>query len=623
MCGICGVWAAPGELAPNPEAVRRMTDSIAHRGPDDVGTYLYGPQGLALGFRRLSIIDLSAAGHQPMTNEDRSVWLVFNGEVYNFQQLRPELEALGHRFSSHADSETVLHGYEEWGDDVVLRLDGMFAFAVWDERRTRMLLARDRVGIKPLFYAFDKNRLVFGSEIKAVLAAPGIDRALDHVALYDYLAYNYIPAPRTAYRRIRKLPAGHRMTVDRGGLRIEQYWDVTPGGLPNITEDEAIERVMGGLRSAVRSHLVADVKVGLFLSGGMDSSTIAVEMAAAQPEPIHTFSIGFDAVDASELPFARAVAGQIHAVHHDEIVSWPQVQQQLEDVVAVYDEPFADSSSVPTMAVSRLARRHVTVALSGEGGDEVFAGYETYRTWMRYQATAQSTPAPVRGLLAGIGRGWPLSKGQGLARQFASLSRGPLERFGGLMEWIGPEERRRLVPERRRRELANHDDYWYLRKYWDDTLDPVTRLQYVDLKTYLVDDLLVKADRASMAVSLEVRVPLLDHHLVETLFAFPGALRFKNGRTKYLQRRAMAGRVPDATVTRPKRGFTPPLHQWLSFSNSAWARDMLARGAAVELGLLRPDPVAGLSTQPSYLWASKVWVLLVLETWARRERARQ
>lgn len=621
MCGICGVWAAPGTDTIRDADLRRMTDAIAHRGPDAEGRHIDEAHGVALGFRRLSIIDLSPAGHQPMTNEDRTLWLVFNGEVYNFADLRRDLEARGHRFSSRADSETVLHGYEEWGDEVVHRLEGMFAFALWDSRRVRLLLARDRIGIKPLCYAWSDGRLVFGSELKAVLAAPGADRTIDRDALYDYLTYNYIPAPRTAYRAIRKLPAGHRLVIDSDrSLTIEPYWDVTPSASPPSSEDEVVEQIGLELRRAVRSHLVADVPVGVFLSGGMDSSTIAVEMAAAQSEPVRSFCIGFDDAPVDERIYARAVAEQIGAVHYEEAVSWPQARQQLEDVVRVYDEPFADSSSVPTMAVSQLARQHVTVALSGEGGDEVFAGYDTYRTWVRYEQTAQTLPALLHRPLAAIGRGWPVARGQGLARQLSALTRGSLERFGALMEWIAPDERRRLVPGAGGRAQDHRDDYWSLRRYWRDDVDAITRLQYVDIKTFLADGLLVKVDRASMAVSLEARVPMLDHRLVERLFDIPGAIRFRNGQTKYLQRRTMAGRLPAATLTRPKVGFTPPLHRWLSPANCGWARDMLARGAAVELGLLTPDPLAQLSAQPAYLWASKVWVLLVLETWARRER---
>jgi asparagine synthase (glutamine-hydrolysing) len=620
MCGICGIWVSPDRPTPGRAAVEAMTTRIAHRGPDDAGVHLDSANGLALGFRRLSIIDLSAAGHQPMSNEDRSIWLVFNGEIYNFAALRSTLEAAGHRFVSRTDTEVILHGYEEWGLDVVPRLAGMFALALWDPARQRMMLARDRIGIKPLFYYRDDHQFAFGSEIKAVLAAPGIDRALDHRAVYDYLTYNYVPCPRTVYRHIRKLAAGHMLIVERDRQQLNSYWDVSLQ--PHArSEAEAVQQVQDGLRSAVRSHLVADVPVGVFLSGGMDSSAIAVEMAAATPDPIHTFSVGFDVRERSELPFARIVAQQIKSDHHEEVLSWPDAQSQLAQVAAVYDEPFADSSSVPTMAVSRLARQTVTVALSGEGGDEIFAGYGTYPAWVSRMRMRSLVPALLRSILVQVGSHWMLPRGEGLARTLADLNRTPLEQFARLMEWVSAEERRRVIGSGVAAQISGDDDYWYFRQYWREEADPITRLQYVDLKTYLADDLLVKVDRASMAVSLEARVPMLDHRLVETLFAIPGDLRFRNGVTKYLERQAMVGRLPASSLNRPKMGFTPPLNRWLSPANSAWARQFLERGAAVELGLLQPEALDRLSPRPRWLWASKVWVLLVLESWARQELA--
>jgi asparagine synthase (glutamine-hydrolysing) len=618
MCGICGIWNLGAGEPVNRDALGRVCASIRHRGPDDSGVYFDDRHGLGLGFQRLSIIDLTAAGHQPMCNEDRSVWLVFNGEIYNFAELRDELEKCGHVFRSRTDSETVLHGYEQWGLDVVLHLRGMFAFAVWDAAARRLVLARDRIGIKPLFYSLDRDRIVFASELKAILALPGFDRALDHGALNDYLTYNYIPAPRTAYRHVSKLPAAHLLVVEDAG-RLVQYWDIDLEKQMPICEEEAVESVRDGLRTAVNSHLVADVPVGVFLSGGMDSSTIAVLMTDARKQPIETFSVGFDVRESSELPWAREVANQIGSHHHEQVLTWPDAQAQLNQVVSTYDEPFADTSSVPTMAVSRLARQQVTVALSGEGGDEIFAGYDTYTMWSARERFHRAVPQWAGLPLEFVGERWPLARGQRFARFLAATGQEPLEQFARLMEWITVEEKRALVPDERLREMKGHDDRWAFRRYWRDDVDPITRVQYLDLKTYLADDLLVKVDRASMAVSLEARVPMLDHPLVEKLFAIPSRWRFKGGRTKYLERAAMADRLPPGTLTRRKMGFTPPMHQWLSRSNSAWAREMLQNGAAVELGLIRRDAIDCLDPVPAWLWPSKVWVLLVLEAWSRRE----
>jgi asparagine synthase (glutamine-hydrolysing) len=596
-----------------------MADVIAHRGPDDSGYYCDDVNGLGFGFRRLSIIDLSSAGHQPMSNEDGTIWIVFNGEIYNFTDLRAQLEQCGHVFKSHTDTETVIHGYEEWGAQVIERMRGMFGFALWDQKGKSLLLARDRIGIKPLFYYHDAQQIVFGSELKAVLAAPGVPREVNRRGIYDYLTYNYIPSPHTAYLNILKLPPGHWLLIDKAGLHLTQYWDVNPMITTNIDEGEAVLQVRHGLEDAVRSHLIADVPVGVFLSGGVDSSTLAILMADMHPDPVHTFSVGFDVNESSELPYARSIVEQIHANAAERVLTWPNAQSQLQQVIDIYDEPFADSSSVPVIAVSQMAREQVKVALSGEGGDEVFAGYSSYEIWTQQQRFGAIIPNGLKTLLSSLARFWPLSRGWRYLQYLTELPFTPLEQYGRMMEWISLEEKRRLVPPEMQRDFGEYDDRWYFRQYWREETDLVTRLQYLDLKTYLADDLLVKADRASMSVSLEVRVPLLDHPLVESLFRVPGSLRFKNRRTKYLQRTAMADRLPQAILKRRKMGFAPPLNRWLTKGKSQWAHDLLDNGAAVKMGLLQPNPIDLLSSKPEWLWASKVWVLLILETWARKE----
>lgn len=618
MCGICGVWNyGDGQPVGRPD-LEAMRDTLTHRGPDDAGCYFDDRVGLGLGFRRLSIIDLTPAGHQPMSNEDGSIWTVFNGEIYNFPELRRELEKAGHQFKSATDTETLLHGYEEWGLDVVRHLRGMFAFALWDSVRRRLVLARDRVGIKPLFYHVGAGRLVFGSELKAVLSSLDSVPGLNVEAIYDYLTYNYIPAPKTAYQNVFKLPAGHLLVVEGGQAQTRGYWDVSLETQGDVSEADAVAGARAALTDAVSSHLVADVPVGVFLSGGMDSSAIAVIMASLQAAPVETFSIGFDSQESNELPYARLIAEQIGSAHHEGMVSWPDMQRQLRQVVDVYDEPFADSSSVPTLAVSRLASEHVKVVLSGEGGDEAFAGYDGYAMGAHRARVRARTPAPLRAVLSASGRAWPFARGQRMARFLADLAYPPLEQYGRMMEWISIEEKRRLMPDERVRELQDYDDRWYFRKYWREDVDPVTRLQYLDLKTYLADDLLVKVDRASMAVSLEARVPMLDHPLLEGLFSLPARFHMKDGRSKSLLRAAMAGSLPETTMNRKKMGFAAPLSRWFSPRTAQWARDMIRSGAAVELGLLRPDAIDRVCLTPDWLWAAKVWVLLVLETWARK-----
>ena len=618
MCGICGVWNYGDAQPVVPGDLERMRDTLEHRGPDDFGCYYDDRVGLGLGFRRLSIIDLSETGHQPMCNEDASIWAVFNGEIYNYQDLRRELLEAGHIFKSSSDTETLLHGYEQWGLDVVRHLRGMFGFALWDSVQRRLVLGRDRVGIKPIFYHLRPGRLSFGSELKAVLSSLDALPPPNVEALYDYMTYNYIPAPKTAYQDVFKLPAGHTLVLEDGRIQTYAYWDVSIEKRTDVSEADAVDAARDALKDAVASHMIADVPVGVFLSGGMDSSSIAVLMAELQSTPVETFSIGFASEESNELPYARLIAQQIHSSHHEGMVDWPDMQGQLKHVVDVYDEPFADSSSVPTMAVSKLASERVKVVLSGEGGDEAFAGYDGYAMGADRARMAARTPAFLRSLLSATGRAWPLARGQRLARFLADLQFPPLEQYGRMMEWLSLEEKRRLVPDAMRQQFRDYDDRWYFKKYWREDADPVTRLQYLDLKTYLVDDLLVKADRASMAVSLEARVPMLDHPLLERLFTFPAEFHLKDGRSKSLLRAAMVGLLPEKTITRRKMGFSAPLNRWLSPSDSEWARKLIRSGAAVELGLLRPDAVEQVSLMPEWLWGAKVWVLLVLEMWARK-----
>lgn len=567
MCGFCGIIHAD-RVPIDRDALGRMSQAIAHRGPDDAGVYVAANGRAGLGFRRLSIIDLSPAGNQPMSNEDGTLWLVYNGEIYNYPALRRDLETCGHVFRSAADSEVILHGFEEWGPSVATRLRGMFAYALWDERAATLYAARDRLGIKPLVYYWDGQRFIFGSEIKAILAAPCLDTEVDHSALWDYLNYLYIPAPKTVYRRIRKLPAGHVLTFDGQGPSVAEYWDVCEWGNPKSQISNSklqSEALREKLRETVQSHMVSDVPVGLLLSGGIDSSSVAAFARESHGQPIHTFSIDFDVAPHSEIPYARLVAERFGSRHFERTVSRDGLEEALALVCRMYDEPFADASAIPTYHVSALAREHVKVVLSGDGGDEVFAGYNWHKVWLdlrKYDRVPLSfRDIAVRRAAFGIlERLSHLPKVPGLIgrTQVDLIGLPPLEQYAGLLTKIKPYQRDRLFPDLAR-EFRHYDDWWHFRRYWREDLDPVSRMQYLDLKTYLPDDILTKVDRASMANSLEVRVPLLDHELVEHVAALPPAWRWD----KRILREAMREILPAEILLRPKKGFSVPLLDWL------------------------------------------------------------
>lgn len=567
MCGICGLWQSEG---PIDEAVlTAMNDRQRHRGPDDSGYYRNPDGRLGFGFRRLAIIDLSPAGHQPMTNEDGSLWIVFNGEIYNYAEVRKDLVLAGHEFRSHSDTETILHGYEEWGEGVLSRLRGMFAFAIWNEKDHSLFIARDRLGVKPLHYYWDGKRFAFASEIKSLLTLPGIRTDLDHSAIWDYFTYLYVPTPKTVYKYIRKLPPAHFLKLGRDFMydgklapRIEEYWDVTQWGGATLSHTEAVEAVRAKVADAVKSHLVADVPVGVLLSGGLDSS--AVTAFASNGHPLQSFSIGFDVPEHSELPYAQTVSEAFHTMHRTRIVSQSDYASALQQMVKLYDEPFADASGLPTWAVSQLAAEHVKVVLGGDGGDETLAGYTKYQTMLAL-AQQDRGPASLRKMVFEdvlLGTFAPLAglpKMLGVINQTQMDVRGKdgVERYGAVISPIKSFQKPRLLPDLAR-EFKDYDDYWYLRHYWRSDLDPLSQMQYVDIKTYLHDDILTKVDRASMAASLEVRVPLLDHEWVELAASLPTDLRFN----KAIFREALTGILPESILTRGKKGFSAPLLKW-------------------------------------------------------------
>ena len=566
MCGICGIFEFDqGREIPR-ALVHRMAETIIHRGPDDEGIYT-GP-GIGFGFRRLSIIDVDG-GHQPVSNEDGRIWVMLNGEIYNYPELRRYLIARGHRFSTRSDTETIVHLYEECGEECFARLRGLFAIALWDSRNRKLLLARDRVGKKPLFYAADAKRILFGSELKALLAGDSLPRDMDIFALSDYFSFGYIPAPKTIYRAVQKLLPGHYLVASADGVRVKPYWDLSFGHLEDRSEEEWCELLRHELCEATRIRLMSEVPLGAFLSGGIDSSSVVATMAGITKRPVVTCSIGFEEEPYNEAAYARSVAEQFGTDHHEHVVR-PNALEVLNKLVWHYDEPFADSSAIPTYYVSQAARRHVTVALGGDGGDENFAGYPRYSSDLWENQIRKYIPAGVRrNVLGPLGRIYPpLGWAPRFLRAkvtFQNLARSPLEGYFNSISLFRASEKSGLFTPDFRAALRDYDPIEVLRQYYDraGTGDLLSRIQYVDIKTYLADDILAKVDRASMAVSLEVRAPLLDHKLMETVATIPPGLKLVGREGKYIFKKAMSRTLTPEILDRRKQGFSIPLDRWL------------------------------------------------------------
>jgi asparagine synthase (glutamine-hydrolysing) len=562
MCGICGLYQSDHSV--DHASLQAMNHRQRHRGPDDEGYYLSPDHQLGFGFRRLAIIDLSPNGHQPMTNEDESLWIVFNGEVYNYPDLRRELVNAGHEFRSTSDTETVLHGYEEWGVEVVKRLSGMFAFAIWNQNDHTLFIARDRLGIKPLHYYWDGKNFAFASEIKSLLTL-NLNTDLDHSAIWDYFTYLYIPTPKTIYKHIRKLPPAH-YAIFNGDLKIEEYWDVKNWGTSPLSKRDAADAVRDQLFKSTASHLIADVPVGILLSGGLDSSAVTAAASNFHPPTsiLQSFSIGFDVEEHSELEYAQIIADTFHTQHRTRLVSRQDFSSALTQMIDLYDEPFADGSGLPTLAVSRLAAEHVKVVVAGDGGDETLAGYIRYLKWVEIAQREIGTPL-LRNLIYEKILLRTLAPFTGAPKVLGLISAGDLDlhgkrgadRYGALIDSVKAFQKPKLLPDLAR-DFKDYDDYWYVRKFWRDDLDEVSAMQYVDIKTYLHDDILTKVDRASMAASLEVRVPLLDHAWVELAASLPAEWRFQ----KSIFREALIGMLPESILNRSKKGFSAPLLNW-------------------------------------------------------------
>jgi len=618
MCGIAGMVVAPGYSADG-RLLQAMTDILAHRGPDGDGMHLEGRVGL--GHRRLSIIDL-ATGDQPMASDDRRVWVTFNGEIYNFRELRRDLESRGQQFRTTSDTEVLLKAYEVYGTDCLRHLRGMFALAIWDGRCRRLFLARDRAGIKPLVYAWDGQRLLFASEIKSLLQDPALDRDVDEEALRDYLTFLYVPSPKTIFRAIRKLPPASFLTldVDSGALRVERYWQLVFRPDIRRSEAETLEGLRAHLADAVRSHLVSDVPIGAFLSGGADSGTVVALMAQATREPVRTFSIGFAEADFDEAAYARMVAGRYRTQHYEFVVK-PDALAALPRLIWQFDEPFADASALPTYYVSKITREHVTVGLSGDGGDESFAGYTRYaRAHALHRRLDRAPGRALRPLLGLAGRLLPAGmRGQGA---LALLGSDPVARYFRIMTGgRGPSLARLLSPELRARVTPELDDHVFRALAGPDPeSDYVATMQRLDIETYLPEDILTKVDRMSMLVSLETRVPLLDHVLMEYVATIPTALKLSRGEGKVVLKRVMAGDLPHEVLHRRKMGFGVPLGAWFRGELGDYAREILLDSRTRRRGFLAPAEVAALldvHRSGRRDCSTQLWSLLCLEEWAR------
>jgi asparagine synthase (glutamine-hydrolysing) len=618
VCGIAGIAGPRGDVI-NADSVHRMCQTIVHRGPDDEGVYVQGPIGL--GMRRLSIIDLSG-GRQPIHNEDQSVWVVFNGEIYNFPELRSELESRGHYFYTQSDTEVIVHLYEEMGADCVQKLRGMFAIALYDKKRESLLLARDRLGKKPLHYTVHHGRILFGSEIKAILAVSPELAEIDHDGVLQYLYFGYIADPLTAFREIHKLPPGCLLQFRDGKIDVRQYWDVPSFGThAPATEEELLQELEKRLAEAVRIRLISDVPLGALLSGGVDSSIVVALMARASSAPVKTFSIGFRNEQFDETKYARKVADRFGTDHHELIVD-PDIEQTLSFLTGMLEEPFGDSSMLPTYHVCQIARKYVTVALSGDGGDELFAGYDRYaiamnrhETWVP-QGFAELYRRHVHPALPsgtyGRNRIWN-----------ASLS--TRDRYLDDVSYLPALHRERPVFSHAFLEKAAHlrNPLKPFQDYYDNApaSDVLSRLMYLDIKTYLAGDILTKVDRMSMATSLEVRVPLLDHVLVEWAATMPVEWKFRNGRRKYILKK-LAERIgiPADVLHRPKQGFQLPLVDWMRHELKDNFLAILLEPRTLQRGYFKPESVRRLIKEHTTQRRNRsgiLWRILILELWHR------
>jgi asparagine synthase (glutamine-hydrolysing) len=610
MCGIAGIVRWNGS-SPSIEDVQAMCDVIDHRGPDDEG--FYQDDFAILGMRRLSIIDLQT-GHQPVSNEDGTVWVVLNGEIYNFKELRRDLESRGHRFSTTSDTETIVHLYEDFGADAIQRLRGMFGLAIWDSRRDELLLARDRLGIKPVYYARIGGGIAFASELKSLLQMPQIERRLSWEALSHFLSLGWTSEGRSIIEGVFKLKPGHLLKLSKDGLRIDKYWSIQ-FSQRQASENDLVEELRELLRESVSLHLRSDVPLGAFLSGGIDSSAVVATMANLLSAPVKTFAIGSGDPEFDELKYARVVARAFRTEHY-ELVLEPHTVQVLDDLAWFQDEPLADTSLIPTYMVSKLAAEHVKVVLSGDGGDEIFGGYDKYLVEQQ-ERRRDNLPRFLLSTLGALSRVMPEGmKGRRFLQHFSyEGSRRYLDSVG----CFSPEEQYRLLEGDVRAQMWNSDPIRQALVHLEKERDWLSAVQYWDLQAYLPLDILPKVDRMTMAHSIEARPALLDHRLVEFALSLPSDMRIRGKTTKYLFRRAMRGLLPDLVIDRPKRGFTLPLGHWLRGDWSGYVRELLLSDTSRKRGIFRPAYISRLLSlhERGRDLNVQLWALASFELWCR------
>lgn len=628
MCGIAGLFDPQGLRPFDPALMRRINDVQSHRGPDSDGLHL--EPGLALGHRRLSVIDLST-GDQPQFNDDGSVAIVFNGEIYNYRQLMPELQSLGYRFRTRSDTEVIVRAWEAWGPACVQRLRGMFAFALWDRRQQTLFLARDRLGVKPMHYAWlPDGSFVFGSELKVITAHPAFERRIDPLAVEDYFSLGYVADPRCIYQNAHKLPSAHTLTLRRGGpARPEPvpYWDVRFTNDNPISAADAQAELRERLRDSVELRMIADVPLGAFLSGGVDSSAVVATMAGLSPQPVHTCAIGFDDPKFNESDFAKQVAERYRTDHRLEIVGTDDFGL-IDRLAWLYDEPFADSSALPTYRVCEMARKHVTVALSGDGGDESFGGYRRYRMHLGEEALRSRLPLGVRRPVFGaLGSIYPKAdwapRPLRAKTTFQALAMDSVQAYHHSMSHLRAEQRAALYTPAFQQQLGGYSSLDVFAQHAEaaGTDDPLALIQYIDYKTWLVGDINTKVDRASMAHSLEVREPLLDHELIEWLATLPNRHKIDGGEGKALLKRAMEPMLPHDVLYRPKMGFSVPLASWLRGPLAERAREAVTGDRLLGTGLFKPERLRQLYDQHqagTSDHATPLWMFVMFEAFLRQ-----
>ncbi|MFH0859839.1 MAG: asparagine synthase (glutamine-hydrolyzing) [Candidatus Altiarchaeota archaeon] len=619
MCGIVGAYNFRGENVAEDD-LRRSASLLTHRGPDSDGFYCEKNTGL--GFRRLSIIDLKT-GDQPIHNEDERIWVIFNGEIYNHLQIREELEGKGHAYYTNSDTETIVHAYEEYGIDCVKKFNGMFAFAIWDSKSRRFFLARDRLGIKPLYYLLDSDRLIFASELKSIIEFPTVKRELNREALDYYLSYNYVPAPHSIFEGIRKLQPGHTLTVGERSSALRRYWQLTFPHRPYVSLKYFETRIVELLKQAVKARLMSDVPLGAFLSGGIDSSAIVAMMSEISDEPVKTFSIGFEEESYNELQYAKTIAETFNTEHTEFVVKMDAISL-LEKLAYHFDEPFADSSAIPTYIVSEMARKHVTVCLSGDGGDEQFGGYDRYRALnlaRQYARIPSMLKAPARLLMEAMPSSARNKSFINFSKRFVEAADlPPIEMYAKWVTSFDNVEKSMLYGGKG---YAGFDHIKVLNGYYDECTLPdfLGKTMYADINTYMVDDILTKVDRMSMANSLEVRVPFLDHNMVEFTATIPSNLKVRGQTLKYVFKKAVKDILPQQILKRKKRGFGVPLARWFNDELRDTVDSLLLGNEASISKYLDRDEIRRIVDDHAKSRrdnSGRIWNLMMLEMWHRK-----